>query len=277
MMSTLRGLDKGIKVLSNISMLLSLVLFSVVMWNIPKAPLGHYAVDTAVFYIKDFINMSLGALDYSSPDFLREWTVEYWAWWIAWAPFVGIFVAITSFGRTLRQLAFSVLLVPSLYCFLWFIVFGSAAIHTQSITNFPVSLDNTNVILFNVVEYITKMPVMSWLTIIIAAIFFINSADSATYTLASFTKQKNTLSEKPSPFLQIGWGLLFSVMTALFLFIGGIQILQEIILISALPFTIMLLVTFVVFIRSLIRHYRENFIPEKQEDLRGIDPSPLYE
>lgn len=259
MTSTLRGLDRGIKVLSNASIALSIVLFAFMLWNAPKTQLGQYAIDTAYFYAKDFISMSLGSLSYSNPEFLREWTVKYWSWWIAWAPFVGIFIAITSFGRTIREIAFSVLLAPSIYSFIWFIVFGAAAIHTQGIIGFPVSLDNASLMLFNVVDFITKNPVISWLTVFIAAIFFINSADSATYTLASFTKEKNNLSEKPSKFLQIGWGLLFSVMTALFLFIGGIYILQEVTLIFAFPFTLLLLVTFSIFIRLLISYYKENF------------------
>ncbi len=259
MTSTLRGLDRGIKILSNISMALSMILFGFILWNMPKAGLGQYAADTAHFYVKDFIDMSLGSLSYNSPDFLREWTVKYWSWWIAWAPFVGIFIAITSFGRSIREIAFSILLIPSVYSFIWFIVFGTAAIHAQGMTGFSVSLDNASMMLFTVVDYITKIPFISWLTILIAAIFFINSADSATYTLASFTKEKNTLSEKPSRFLQIGWGVLFSVMTALFLFIGGIHILQEITLIFALPFTLLLLATFTIFIRTLIVYYQKNF------------------
>ncbi len=266
MASTLRGLDRGIKILSNASMALSFVLFGFILWNVSKTGLGSYAIDTAQFYVKDFINMSLGALSYSSPDFLREWTVKYWSWWIAWAPFVGIFIAITSFGRSIREIAFSILLIPSIYSFIWFIVFGAAAIQAQEAVGFPVSLDNASMMLFTVVGYITKTPLISWLTILIAAIFFINSADSATYTLASFTKEKNTLSEKPSRFLQIGWGVLFSVMTALFLFIGGIYILQEITLIFALPFTLLLLVTFAIFIISLVKYYKENFIANYQAD-----------
>ncbi len=266
MISTLRGLDKGIKVLSNISMALSFVLFGFILWNTSKVQLGHNAVDTAYFYLKDFINMSIGALDYSNPDFIREWTVKNWSWWIAWAPFVGIFIAITSFGRSIREIALSILMVPGIYSFIWFIVFGTAAINMHTITGLTVSLDNASLVLFNVVDFVTKTPWVSWLTILIAAIFFINSADSATYTLASFTKEKNTLSEKPSRFLQIGWGVLFSVMTALFLFIGGIYILQEITLIFALPFALLLLATFVIFIRSLISYYQENFPAEKQPE-----------
>jgi len=270
MTSTLRGLDGGIKVLSNISMMLSFVLFGFILWNMPKTQLGQYAIDTTQLYIKDFLDMSLGNFIYNSPDFLREWTVKYWSWWIAWAPFVGIFIAITSFGRTIREIAFSVLLAPTIYSFIWFIVFGTAAFHTQSMTNFPVTLDDAGVMLYNVVEYITKMPLISWLTIFIAAIFFINSADSATYTLASFTKEKNTLSEKPSKYLQISWGLLFSIMTALFLFIGGIYILQEITLIFALPFSVLLLIIFAIFILSLIRYYQENYVKSETVDTPSV-------
>lgn len=262
MASALQGLDKGIKILSNISIFMTFIIFGIIFFCMPKAQLGGYAVDSIYSYVKDFIPMNFGTMDYTSPDFLREWTVRNWSWWIAWAPFVGIFIAITSFGRTIREVTFSILLVPSTYSIIWFTVFGTAAFQTQSALGFPVSLENISIMLFTVVDYISKFPAMSWLTLFTAAIFFINSADSATYTLASFTKQKNTLSEKPSKALQLCWGLLFSIMTALFLFTGGMQIMQEITLIFALPFALLLLVTFFVFIRDLIKHYREEFEEE---------------
>ncbi len=274
MISSLLGLNRGIKILSNASMLLSFVLLGIVFWHLPKTQLTQYASETAYFYFKDFIDMSLGFLNYQSSDFLREWTVKYWSWWIAWAPFVGIFIAITSFGRTIRDIALSVLIIPSGYSFVWFIIFGAAAIQTQNMAGLPVMLDDAGGMLFNTVDFITKTPFVSWLAILVAGIFFVNSADSATYTLASFTKERNSLSEKPSAFLKIGWGVMFSAMTALFLFIGGIYILQEITLIFALPFTLMLLTTFVIFIHALIKYYRANFMEKIEET--NIKP-PLEE
>ena len=266
--STLRGLNKGIKILSNISMALSFLLMASLLFCLPVPDL----LNSFFYSIKDYLfslpSLSLGNYSFSNSEFLREWTTKYWSWWIAWAPFVGIFVALISKGRTVRELVLAILVTPTLFSCTWFMIFGKAAIIVQEssgIVSSSLTLQDTNLILFNIVSSITNLPALVWLGVILSAVFFINSADSATYTLAavSMKRKESNLAEsfikEPPNFLQIGWGVLFSVLTALFLFTGGIKILQEVTLITVVPFSILLCFVFSKMIFEMVNYYKVNY------------------
>ena len=134
MISALTGLSKGIKVLSNLNMGLSAVLFLIVFIFGPTLFTLNLFTDTVGAYMQNFINMSfrIAPLNEEGRSWINGWTIFYWVWWIAWAPFVGVFIARVSKGRTIREFVVCVLLVPSLIGFLWFSTFGSAAIVTES-------------------------------------------------------------------------------------------------------------------------------------------------
>ncbi len=269
MISCLRGLNKGIKVLSNISMILCFILLGGIFCYVPKMEILGPLVNALPAYLAELPRLSLANFDFSNADFPRVWTIMYWTWWIAWAPFVGIFVALISKGRTVRQLVFSMLLAPTIFSFTWFAVFGKGAIFIQNKFNLvgdSFDLANVNTVLFNMLDLLTQASFFSWLTLIILFIFFINSADSATYTLASLTQNKakqdttsaeaKTGSHNPTTFLQVGWGVMIAFLTMIFMFSGGIKILQQVTLITVPPFSILLCVVFIKLVYDMCKYYK---------------------
>ena len=157
-----------------------------------------------------------------------------------------------------------ILIAPTLFSCLWFLAFGEAAISLQLSQKFvgsTLEFKHTNLILFNMLDGFTQIPLLSWISIILIAIFFINSADSATYTLASLVRKKqknigktNKELENPPRALQFGWGFLFAILAALFLFTGGIKILQQITLITVFPFSVLLCIVFIKLVIEMIKY-----------------------
>ncbi len=276
MISTLRGLNKGIKILSNISMVLCFVLLTAVIFILPVQEYLNVLLTAAPSYLYNIVDMSTGNLQYNNPYFLQEWTTKYWTWWIAWAPFVGIFTTLVSKGRTVRELVFSMLLAPTLFSIVWFSVFGKAAIMLQTDTAFmgaAVNYDNANTILFQLIKTLFSSPIFNMLALLLVSIFFINSADSATYTLAALTNtDKNAVQinskedieiKTPPLFMQVSWGVTFSILTAIFLFIGGLEILQYITLIAVLPFSFLLAFIFIRLLVDMTKYYRQMYRNER--------------
>lgn len=254
MLSILRGLEKGIKVLSHISVWLSFALLAglvVFMFDPRWLP---SLINAASLYVTELPMMGLGMGDYRSPDWVGLWTVKYWSWWIAWAPFVGLFIALISRGRTVREVVLGVMVVPTLFSIIWFFVFGHSAIQLQSVSHLfgaHVEFSNINTILFVLLNHISRHSFLSWLSLALVIIFISNSVDSATYTMAQWTHAQ--MIQKPDTGIQIAWGLLFAVLTMGLLLAGGIDLLQEITLITTLPFTVLL---FCIFVDVLIRMMR---------------------
>ena len=272
MISTLRGLNNGIKVLSNVSMVLSFVLLGLLIIVLPLGETIKTMIQAVPAYIQNITDMSLGNYNYADEHFLREWTTKYWAWWIAWAPFVGIFVALISKGRTVRQLLLAMLFAPTLFSILWFTVFGKSAIileQTQGFAGADLNFANINLILYKIVDGLFTSPLVGWLCFVLVFIFFVNSADSATYTLAAISQRgKNCVKindnndveiKEPALFLQVCWGVTFSVLTGLFLFLGGMELLQQITLIMVLPFSMLLCFIFIKLTYDMVKYYRKEY------------------
>lgn len=269
--STLRGMDKGIKLVSNVSMALCIMMLGIVFYFMPKGNLFGDLLTSFPEYIAKFPEFGLGMANYTSENWLTDWTTKYWSWWIAFAPFVGIFVALVSKGRTVRELVFLILAIPTTFCCLWFTVFGGASIGLQMENNYvgnQLQLENTNAILFYLLNEISSSPlftsILTWLNIAIIAMFFINSADSATYTLSYVSKKKPD--KEPTAFMKISWGILFTILAVLFLYTGGLKILQQITLVSALPFTGLLIVTFCFVIIEMVKYYKIHIAAVKQKE-----------
>lgn len=243
--SALKGIRMGMKILSNCSFWLYLVLLGFVIGLAPHTPVMQPMWESIPALLAKLPDMSLGWGAFRDARWVGDWTVKYWSWWIAWAPFVGIFIAFISRGRTLRELALGVMVLPTAFSCLWFAIFGQTAITLQAQTGFAgsaVNLQQVNLVLFNLVKTLTDNPLLPALCLLIIAVDFINSADGATYTVASLSAQD--METHPPIHLRVGWGILFALLTALFLLAGGIQLLQEITLITAFPFTLLLVVVY---------------------------------
>ncbi|WP_332694506.1 glycine betaine uptake BCCT transporter [Halalkalibacter lacteus] len=256
MVSALTGLSKGIKLLSNLNMGLSAVLFLIVFIFGPTLFTLNLFTDTIGTYMQNFINMSfrIAPLNEEARSWIKGWTIFYWAWWIAWAPFVGVFIARVSKGRTIREFVTCVLLVPSLIGFIWFSTFGSAAITIESSGLLSISSLAAAESLFGVLEGYPLSLVLSILAIVIIITFFVTSADSGTFVLGMMTTNG---SQNPSNQIKVIWGVFLSITALALLYSGGLQALQNTMIIAALPFSVIMGLMVTSLIKSLNKEAKE--------------------
>jgi len=253
LLSSSTGLNKGIKWLSNLNLGLCLVLLLYVFFSGPTVFILNSFVLGLGDYLSNFIQYSLRITPYQGAAWVQEWTIFYWAWAIAWSPFVGAFVARVSRGRTIREFVFGVLVVPPTIACLWIAAFGGTALHSDLIngTNIAEVVDtNLEVALF---ESFTNLPftqLLSILAIFLIFTFLVTSADSATYILGSMTSRGSL---NPNLFVKIVWGVLITAIAIVLLLAGGLEALQTASLISALPFTVILLLMVISFF-GMIKH-----------------------
>ncbi|AQX55349.1 glycine betaine uptake BCCT transporter [Priestia flexa] len=254
MLSAQTGLNKGIKYLSNINILLAILLMLFLLFAGPTNFIMDLFVTTIGSYIQYLPSMSFRLSPFDNNTWVQDWTIFYWAWWIAWAPFVGTFIARISRGRTIREFLIGVLAVPTIFGGLWFSVFGGSAIHLDFFKNIPV-MDVINergseVALFYVLEQFPLGTVMSIIAICLIATFFITSADSATFVLGMQTTNGDL---NPSSSVKFIWGMIQTLTAVILLWTGGLDALQTAAIIAALPFSIVLVLT----VFSLIKSFRE--------------------
>ncbi|MDA3948739.1 MAG: BCCT family transporter [Spirochaeta sp.] len=253
MISSLTGLDKGIRILSSGNVIITLVLMGAVLVLGPTAYIFNIFTSTLGSYVTQLVDLSLSTNPFQGFEWTQDWTLFYWAWWISWSPFVGLFVASISRGRTIREFVSGALLVPTLLTFLWFAVFGGTALDIE--LNGAGGLVDTAVndvssALFVLLEALPGTMILTILALLVLGIFFITSADSATYVLAMMTTGGEL---RPPASVKIAWGLLQSSAAAVLLVAGGLAALQRMAIIAALPFTFVMLFM----MRSLLKamHY----------------------
>lgn len=240
--SVVTGVEKGVRILSEWNIRIALVILVAVLLLGPTVfILGSYVQNTGS-YLGNFLQLSFWNEAYSPRNWQGGWTVFYWAWWISWAPFVGIFIARVSKGRTIREFVLGVLIVPSLLSFLWMSVFGSTAlnqvINGETAVAEAVAVDISTA-LFVFFEQLPFSTVLSVIGIILVAGFFVTSSDSGSLVVDSLTSGGRA----DSPVgLRIFWALAEGTIAAVLLLGGGLQALQTAVIITGLPFTIILLV-----------------------------------
>ncbi|KKK33580.1 choline transporter [Mesobacillus campisalis] len=239
MVSAMTGLGKGIKILSNTNMILAAALFLFVFIMGPTLFILNLFTNSVGTYIQNLPAMSLriSPLDADVREWINGWTIFYWAWWIAWAPFTGIFIARVSKGRTIREFIFGVLLVPSVIGFLWFSTFGGTAISLEHQGVAAISELATEEALFGVLANFPLPWVTSILALILIGVFFITSADSGTYVLGMMTTNGSLT---PGNRIKLVWGVLLSATALVLLYSGGLMALQNTMIIAALPFSIIM-------------------------------------
>ncbi|KML39822.1 MULTISPECIES: BCCT family transporter [Cytobacillus] len=266
MLSALSGLGKGIKILSNANMILAAALFVMTFFLGPSLFILNLFTNTLGSYLQYLPGMSLriAPLNPEVREWINGWTIFYWAWWIAWAPFVGIFIARVSKGRTIREFVFGVLLIPSLIGFIWFSTFGGTAIMQEHQGTAKISELATEEALFGVFSNLPMGTVLSIIAILLISTFFITSADSGTYVLGMMTTNG---SHHPGNKIKLVWGILLAAISLVLLYSGGLQALQNTMIAAALPFSvIMALMTFSL-IKALQKEAKElgiGKIPKKK-------------
>lgn len=251
LLSSTTGLDKGIKYLSNLNLSLALIIMLFVFIAGPTVFILNTFTQGIGDYITNFINWSLRLTPYKGGTWVRDWTIFYWAWAIAWSPFVGAFIARVSRGRTIREFVVGVLIIPPLIALLWTAVFGGTALHFDlfqgtSIAE-AVNADVTSA-LFTTYGELPLTFIVSILSILLIFTFLITSADSATYILGSMTSKGSLM---PPLGVRIVWGILIGAIAAVLLLSSGLEGLQTASLVAALPFTVILVFMCVSLLKSL--------------------------
>ncbi len=249
MASALSGLDKGVKTLSNLNMILAVILMIVAMILGSGVKMMNTFTETLGQYIQDLVRMSsrTGMGNPQQQEWINHWTLFYWSWWLAWSPFVGVFIARISKGRTVREFTAYVLLVPSLFSFLWFSVFGVLSTDAYAID--PTIADSSfERILFSVFDQYPLSGLLSIVAVMLVFSFFITSADSATFVLAM---QSEGGSLHPDNKVKVIWGVLVSTIAAVLLRAGGLNALQNVLIIVAFPFAFLLMLITVSVLKEL--------------------------
>ncbi|MEH7179156.1 glycine betaine uptake BCCT transporter [Neobacillus vireti] len=237
------GLEKGIQYLSNAAMILSFAILLLILIVGPTMTVIKVFFNTTGLYISDFIHMSLRLRPFGEGEWIASWTLFYWAWWIAWAPFVGMFIARVSKGRTVREFVIGVLIVPTLGTCLWMSVFGGSALEiVQNTGNHELAkhiTENVSLAIFTFFDYLPLSSVLSILGFAVVAIYYITVADTATFVLGMLS-EGGTLN--PSNKIKMTWGVIQSALAAVLLLAGGLNVLQTASIAAALPFAIILVV-----------------------------------
>ncbi|MCM3691998.1 glycine betaine uptake BCCT transporter [Neobacillus niacini] len=237
------GLEKGIQYLSNAAMILSFAIMLMILIVGPTMTIIKVFFNTTGLYISDFIHMSLRLKPFGEGEWIASWTLFYWAWWIAWAPFVGMFIARVSKGRTIREFVIGVLIVPTLGTCLWMSIFGGAALElVQNTGNHDLAeniTENVSLAIFTFFDYLPLSSVLSILGFAVVAIYYITVADTATFVLGMLS-EGGTLN--PSNKIKMTWGVIQSALAAVLLLAGGLNVLQTASIAAALPFALIMVV-----------------------------------
>lgn len=239
--SAVTGVAKGIQLLSNINMVLAAVLAffvfvvgpTVLILNLLPGAVGHYLADLASMAART------GADGPETAEWLQSWTVFYWAWWISWTPFVGMFIARISRGRTIKQFITGVILIPSIVSLIWFAIFGGAAISRQQ-EGLDLASGGSEEQLFGLLQSYPLGAVLAVVAMLLVAIFFVSGADAASVVMGTISQRGSI---EPSRGIVIFWGSVMGAIAAIMLLTGGDDALtgiQNITIIMALPFVIVM-------------------------------------
>ena len=243
MTSALLGLERGIKNLSNINIFLCFLLMLGLFVVGPSLSIVNSLMTGVGDYFSNLCNESFMMAPYGGPyeAHLKNWTLYYWAWWIAWAPFVGSFIARVSRGRTIREFILGCLFIPALGSFTWFAIFGTSALHLELVQGVKIANDiikDVSVGAFELYRHYPLGTIMSYIMLILISTFFVTSADSGTFVLGMYSTQG--ILNPPRTRTAI-WGILMGALAVVLLITGGLQNLQTISLTAAPPFAVIML------------------------------------
>jgi len=245
------GLDKGVKRLSELNIILAIVLLVFVLFAGSTVFLLQAFVQNVGAYLGAVVQRTFRMYAYEPNAWLGDWTLFYWGWWISWSPFVGMFIARISRGRTIREFIGGVLLVPVLFTFLWMTVFGNTAIALDLGGAAPIVqtvADNIPVALFEVLEQLPLSVIASGLATLLIVTFFVTSADSGALVIDMIT---SGAAPNPPVWQRVFWAICAGVVAAVLLLAGGLQALQTAALASALPFAVIMLLICYGLLRAL--------------------------
>ena len=252
-LSVMMGLDKGIKRLSDINIVLTALLLGFMLFFGPTQFIIDSFIENIGNYVSQLIPLGFWSEAYSNTDWQANWTIFYWAWWVSWSPFVGIFVARISRGRTIREFIFGVLFIPMLLLFFWFTTFGGSAVHMELMGNYglieAVKADYGSAI-FKLIEYYPLTKPLTLVIVVMIMLWFVTSSDSASLVIDMLTAGGDT---NPPKIQRLFWALSQGVIAAVLLVAGGLSALQAVAIIAGFPFAIVVFVMMYCLWRGLTR------------------------
>ncbi|MGE4454726.1 MAG: BCCT family transporter [Sphaerochaeta sp.] len=240
--SVVRGLDAGIRKLSELNIWLALVLLLFVFIFGPTLFIANGFIENIGAYLTNFAGIATWNETFENTSWQNDWTVFYWAWWIAWSPFVGMFIARVSRGRTIREFLMGVLFIPTLVTFLWITVFGNSALFIDLFQGGNLGegvTENVPLSLFLLFEHFPLSKILSVLGVLVVVSFFVTSSDSGSMVIDIITAGGNP--DPPIP-QRLFWAILEGVVAASLLLSGGLVALQSAVIATGLPFAVVLLV-----------------------------------
>lgn len=237
-LSAASGLDKGVKRLSEVNLLITFALLGFVLLCGPTVFLLQAFSENIGNYLSSLVGMSLRTFTYEvakDDGWFGGWTILYWAWWISWSPFVGMFIARISRGRTVREFIVGVLFIPTAFNLLWMTVFGNGAIWIDTHVAqgaLSATASNVDALLFRFFEYLPLGKAVSWIAVLLITLFFVTSADSGAYVVDAIASRGHP----QSPVWQrLFWAVVLGMTAVVLLLAGGLKALQAMTLVTALP------------------------------------------
>lgn len=251
-LSSISGVDKGVRYLSQGNLILAISLMLFVLLTGPTVYILAAFTENIGYYLTHIVELSFRTFAYESTkeEWFTSWTILYWAWWISWAPFVGLFIAKISRGRTIREFVVCVLLIPTVFNLLWMTVFGNGAIwmDAQTAGMLTQAAAETDRLLFLFLNQLPLPAITSLTAILVIAIFFITSADSGIFVINSIASQGKSTFPKWQSIL---WGSMLAILAIGLLYSGGLEALQTMTVIMALPFSLIMVVMAFCLLRGL--------------------------
>jgi len=249
------GLKKGIKRLSDINLMLAFGLLLFILLVGPTAFLVKTSLNGVGLMAQNFVRMNFWTDPFTDSGFVESWTIFYWAWWIAYAPFVGLFVTRISRGRTIRQVIVGMLVLGSLGSWVFYMVMGNFALFGQltGTVDFTGILNNVNAnaAIVATLETLPLAPVVVAVFAVVAIIFSATTYDSASYTLASSATLHLQAGDDPARWHRLFWAFALGLMPVALMFIGGLRVMQATLLVVSLPILLVGIVMSISLVRSL--------------------------
>lgn len=252
-LSVVLGLDGGIKKLSNINVALAVFLMLIILFLGNTVDLLQAYIQNTGAYLSDIIYKTFNLYAYDKKEsWIGGWTLLYWGWWISWSPFVGMFIARISRGRTIREFMIGVLFIPTGFTFLWLTIFGNSGISLilkQNATELLGTVNsNVPVALFKFLEYFPFSQFLSILAVILVITFFVSSSDSGSLVIDTLTSGGK---QEPPVWQRIFWALTEGIVAAILLIAGGLEALQTMAIASAFPMIFLIVVSAFALLKSL--------------------------
>jgi choline/glycine/proline betaine transport protein len=253
--SVVLGLDRGVKRLSEINIYLAGVLLLFIVILGPTLFIFDSYLQNIGGYLATFFQRSFWTESYQGGDWQNEWTIFYWSWWISWSPFVGLFIARISRGRTVREYVMSVLIVPALLTFLWITAFGGSALWLElrgGVSIAAGAMEEVATSIYLLFEQFPLSAVTNFSAVVLVISFFITSSDSGSLVVDAFTsggKLKSPVTQR------VFWASMEGIVAAVLLLGGGLQALQTAAIAMGLPFAVILVIMSFSLRKGLVQEY----------------------